>query len=356
LNHPLRKQPPFGSTDWAAQQFRRLLDREQREKAHLRELQAAGWRPRLKPDAAGDRNPVLGDGREALVKLIQADLDHRKALAREARRRANARPAQPSPAAQQPGTTLSAERLEEAQTPTYSASQTHPFSGWSHDDVAKLGQAERLERLRLLSRISPNRAIYPGLGQEMNAGLDVPEDLTQFEQALRQRFYDSAVTDPVISHAEANWAKLSPAERQRAVERVAALQGEIFGFDPVPIEFEEMPGQFGGRYDRNRNVIVLNSKPSEGRHTIFNAAHEAGHVFQRRLREDFRAGRIAPDDPRYPLAEALSLVDPYYIRPNDDRVKRRPEENLERYEKQPSEKHANQYWSGLYAAFAEQFR
>ena len=121
----------------------------------------------------------------------------------------------------------------------------------------------------------------------------------------------------------------------------------MFGFDPVPIEFEELPRQVGGRYDRNRNVIVLNSKPSEGRHTIFNAAHEAGHIFQRRLREGFRAGRIAPDDPRYPLAEALSLVDFYYIRPHED---------LGKYKGQLSEEHAEEYGSGLRDRFYEQFR
>jgi hypothetical protein len=184
----------------------------------------------------------------------------------------------------------------------------------------------------------------------------VTDDLVQFEKDLRRRFYELAISDPIVSDAEARWAYLSPAGRQRAVERVVALQGEVFGFDPVPIGFEKMPAQVGGRYDRDRNLIVLNSTPSEGRHTIFNAAHEAGHVFQRKLREDFRAGRIAQDDPRYALAEALSLVDPYYIRPDQDVVKRDRAENLAKYKRQLSEQHAEQYGSGLRGSFDEAFK
>jgi len=39
------RRPPFGSTDWAAQQFLRLLDQEEQRKAEMRRLQQAAWQP-----------------------------------------------------------------------------------------------------------------------------------------------------------------------------------------------------------------------------------------------------------------------------------------------------------------------
>ncbi len=42
-----RKAAPFGTTDWADQQFLRMLDQEERQKAELGRLRAAGWRPEV---------------------------------------------------------------------------------------------------------------------------------------------------------------------------------------------------------------------------------------------------------------------------------------------------------------------
>jgi GH24 family phage-related lysozyme (muramidase) len=83
-----RKPPQPGSLDQAAQWFLRMLDREEAKAREQQRLQASGWQPAPSaptPRSAGD--PRFGDGRDALVDLVQADLDQREALAAEARQR-----------------------------------------------------------------------------------------------------------------------------------------------------------------------------------------------------------------------------------------------------------------------------
>jgi GH24 family phage-related lysozyme (muramidase) len=83
-----RKSPQPGSLDQATQWILRMLDREEAEARERQRLQASGWQPAPSastPHSAGD--PRFGDGRDALVDLMQADLDQREALTTEARRR-----------------------------------------------------------------------------------------------------------------------------------------------------------------------------------------------------------------------------------------------------------------------------
>jgi hypothetical protein len=82
------RTPQPGSVDWAAQHIRRMLDREEEEAAELRRLQAEGWRPPRAPQAD---EAVFGDGRDAIVNLVQSEIDRQAALQSEARRRIEAR-------------------------------------------------------------------------------------------------------------------------------------------------------------------------------------------------------------------------------------------------------------------------
>jgi len=83
------KTPPFGTTDWAAQQFLRMLDQEERQKAELGRLRAAGWRPEVSQQPANEHHGVVfGDGRQAIVDLVQRDINDRRLMQGEARRRA----------------------------------------------------------------------------------------------------------------------------------------------------------------------------------------------------------------------------------------------------------------------------
>jgi hypothetical protein len=64
------KTPRFGTTDWAAQQFLRILDREERQRAEFGRLRAAEWRPDVP-----QRPVVFGDGRDAVVEFVQRDIE-----------------------------------------------------------------------------------------------------------------------------------------------------------------------------------------------------------------------------------------------------------------------------------------
>lgn len=122
-----RKVPGFGTTDWAAQQFLRMLDREEREKAELRRLEAANRRRALtRPSVSGGDGPLSDDGRNALIGMVQSDLDHRRALQEEARRRARMQVAQSSSSASAATTSTEEAQNETSAAPADAPSQTHP--------------------------------------------------------------------------------------------------------------------------------------------------------------------------------------------------------------------------------------
>lgn len=83
------RTPPFGTTDWAVQQFLRMLDREDRQKAELERLRAAGWRPGVSQQSADERpGAAFGNGRDAVADLVQRGIDNRRLMQEEARRQA----------------------------------------------------------------------------------------------------------------------------------------------------------------------------------------------------------------------------------------------------------------------------
>jgi len=93
------REPPFGSTAWAQQQFRRMIRLDDELAAERRRLTAEGWQP-PEPDAPAFRDrPAFDDGREAVAAHVQRDIDYRRALQEEARRRVAARRAQEALAA-----------------------------------------------------------------------------------------------------------------------------------------------------------------------------------------------------------------------------------------------------------------
>lgn len=88
----VRPQPPRGSTAWGAQQFSRVLDDEERIAAERERLRALGWRPPQPAAGAYADEPAFGDERDAYADMFQRQLDDRRALEDEARRRAGVRP------------------------------------------------------------------------------------------------------------------------------------------------------------------------------------------------------------------------------------------------------------------------
>ncbi|MFN0107177.1 MAG: hypothetical protein ACKV2U_34405 [Bryobacteraceae bacterium] len=95
------KPPAVGSTDWAAREILRLLDREELEKAEAQRLKRSGWAPSegQLPAVSPDRYGRFGDARDAVVDLVQADLDRRHAFRDEAQRRVARQMAQVPPSA-----------------------------------------------------------------------------------------------------------------------------------------------------------------------------------------------------------------------------------------------------------------
>jgi hypothetical protein len=87
----VRPQPPRGSTAWGAQQFSRVLDDEERIAAERERLRALGWRPPQVAAGAYADEPAFGDERDAYADMVQQQLDARRALEDEARRRAGVR-------------------------------------------------------------------------------------------------------------------------------------------------------------------------------------------------------------------------------------------------------------------------
>jgi hypothetical protein len=88
------RKPAPGSIDWAATQFRRILDREEVEREQRRRLQTRRWRPLANQATIPSVGPVFGDGRDELADLIQSGIDQRTAMAAEARRLADVQIAQ----------------------------------------------------------------------------------------------------------------------------------------------------------------------------------------------------------------------------------------------------------------------
>jgi hypothetical protein len=84
------RSPRPNSTDWAAQQFLRMLDREEREAAELKRLKESGWVPPQQQTQPDSGDVAFGDGRDAIVDHVQAGIDYRNALLTEAQRRAGA--------------------------------------------------------------------------------------------------------------------------------------------------------------------------------------------------------------------------------------------------------------------------
>lgn len=112
MHDPFKRAPRFGSTDWGAQQFLRMLDREERRKAELERLRATGWQPAAAtPSQSASDGPTFNDGRDALVDFVQNDLDRRSSFVNEARRRAQ------KPLAQTSSQSAADGRKQEPQSP-----------------------------------------------------------------------------------------------------------------------------------------------------------------------------------------------------------------------------------------------
>lgn len=89
-NPPTRQLPPLGSTDRAAYEFYRMLDREELVATERARLRAMGWQP-PQPDLLDAEYldaPTHDDGQAALERTVQQQIDGRRLLEEEARRNA----------------------------------------------------------------------------------------------------------------------------------------------------------------------------------------------------------------------------------------------------------------------------
>lgn len=168
-----KTRPQPGSTNWAAQKIRRLLDLEELEAQEQGRLRAGGWRPASSPRIRAAAASRSGDGHDALVDLVQAELDSQQALRDEARRRAERRLfAQPRTSTPSPATPGG----ESPDSATGYREDINPELGGSRHRAAHLTHAGRMDASEVFGDIYDQSTPYGLVAQDIytNSGWLLP--------------------------------------------------------------------------------------------------------------------------------------------------------------------------------------
>lgn len=305
--------PHVGSTEWAARQIYRILDKEEREKAKK-------WRPKqatLTQSAAGPSRTASAGG----APVVYAEDDHDGRRLPESSGSSGSRGTAPSATSSR--TSLSPEEIRLIQQ-------------WQHDDPSALSQATLLDRFRTVTGNPGLRAALGNLPYEMAANLKVPEAAQPAADELKQRFIQAILQDPAITDASVRWRDMAIPKsfaREEILKRIVAHHARIYGHDMPEVRFGTLKDASGIYNPNSRTLTIdpLTATFKEPRKVFGTAAHEAMHGHQWDLAQDYGAARIAPNDPLYPLAEVMRRNYDFYTKRETDRA---------RYGRQPIEMQA----------------
>lgn len=149
-------------------------------------------------------------------------------------------------------------------------------------------------------------------------------------------------SDPALQAAFENWDKLPMDAQLTAANRVSAIQGQIYGFQPAAVQvdaFLKKPS-YGYYHPTEDRVHVSPDVLGDLREFLNTVTHEQAHAYQWEKAVDAKKGKMAPSDPLYETA--LAWYDNYfnYVQPAD---------GYEAYRTQPIEAHAFATGDGIVA-------
>lgn len=140
-------------------------------------------------------------------------------------------------------------------------------------------------------------------------------------------------SDAALQSAFADWEKLPTDVKLATGTRIAAMEGQIYGFQPAPIQvdaFLKKPS-YGYYHPTEDKVHVSPDTLADLREFVNTVTHEQAHAYQWEKGVDAKSGKMDKADPLYDTA--ISWYQNYfdYAQPN---------KGYEAYRTQPIEAHA----------------
>ncbi|MGQ0567349.1 MAG: hypothetical protein ACT4OK_20115 [Gemmobacter sp.] len=165
----------------------------------------------------------------------------------------------------------------------------------------------------------------------------------KLDAPIRKQIVDRITNDPKVKQYEADWATMSDDDKKKALEYMCSIPCGPDGWNMgtlKSVKLEKVPTSdpdWGyGAYSGGDDEMTFNVDPTveaKGWGEMMDTlTHEIGHKYQKKLTDDFKAGKIKPGDPLYDQAKSLKLADDYF-NSNYDRY-------MDVYENTPEEAHS----------------
>lgn len=159
------------------------------------------------------------------------------------------------------------------------------------------------------------------------------DDWRQNDLLNRAQLIKSIRADAALQSAFADWEKLPADVKLAAGNRISALEGAIYGFQPASLQLDAFlkKPSYGFYHPVEDKVHLSPDTLSDLREFVNTVTHEQAHAYQWEKGVDAKNGRMAPSDPLYETA--LSWYGNFfdYAQPKD---------GYEAYRTQPIEAHA----------------
>jgi hypothetical protein len=168
------------------------------------------------------------------------------------------------------------------------------------------------------------------------AGLPAPAATPNWRQndlINRSNLVKAIRSDAALQTAFADWEKLPTDVKLAAGNRIAAMEGALYGFQAAPIQvdaFLKKPA-YGYYHPTEDKVHLSPDTLANLREFVNTVTHEQAHAYQWEKGVDAKSGRMDPADPLY--STAISWYENFfdYSQPNN---------GYEAYRTQPIEAHA----------------
>ena len=189
--------------------------------------------------------------------------------------------------------------------------------------------------------------------------MSLVKDFEKYNQEKMDELVERLNKDPLVAEAKAKWSTASEHQKLAALQRIANLQAEVYGFPKTTIElYEKAPEEkvidgkrltsiSNGYYKHSDGKLFLNRNNKASFALSFEKAvnvttHENAHRYQNHLADKLDRGEITKDDPTFEQAKIFKA--------NRDRNGYTPpKEDFPTYKSQPLEDHSNivgKYTSG----------
>lgn len=163
-------------------------------------------------------------------------------------------------------------------------------------------------------------------------------DVAAIEMHQQRLLADAIKADAPIMEALKNWGSLPEAQKLGVLRRIAALEGQAFGFTPAPMTLDRKAkkGDYGA-YDGETRKIELGAwglKDKDPRDLVDTVIHEQLHALQHQRYTAMAAGAIAKSNPQNAQARVWLYNNNHY---------HEYDKGPKAYRQQPLEAHA---WDG----------